>query len=160
MTPVRYRTELTRAESLRLVRSVPVGRIVFTARALPAIEPVSHLLVGAQILIRADLGAAISSAVHGSETVVAYQADLIDPGERLGWSVVVIGRASRVTSEALAARYRRLLRPWTDEQLDDVIAIDAELVTGFAIVSGPAGEPAVRPAAGAQHAPCSSGVRT
>jgi Pyridoxamine 5'-phosphate oxidase len=142
MTPVRRRGELTRDESLRMMGSVPFGRVVFTSRALPAIQPVSHLLVGEQIIIRASLGAAIRSAVHGTGTVVAYQADLIDPAVRIGWSVVVIGRAHRVVSEALAVRYRRSLRPWIDEEMDEVIAIDADLVTGCRIFPVLADEPA------------------
>jgi Pyridoxamine 5'-phosphate oxidase len=140
-TLIRRRGELTRGESLWLVSSVPFGRIVFTSRALPAIQPVPHLLAGQQIIIRASLGAAISSAVHGTATIVAYQAELIDPVERTGWSVVVIGRARRVAGEALTARYRRSL-PWIEEEMDDVIAIDADLVTGFRIAPVPAGEPA------------------
>jgi hypothetical protein len=142
MTLVRRRTELTRGESLRLLGSIPFGRIVFTSRALPAIQPVPHLLADQQIIIRASMGAAISSTVHGTGTIVAYQADLIDPAERTGWSVVVVGQACRVADEVLAARYRKSLRPWIDEAMDDVIAIDADLVTGFRIVPVPAAEPA------------------
>jgi hypothetical protein len=149
VTPAHRLTELTRDESLRLVGSVPSGRVVFTSRALPAIRPVNHVLVGEQIIIRATLGAAISSAVHGSETVVAYQADQLDPAERLGWSVVVVGRARRVTSDSLAASYRDSLRPWIDAELDEMIAITADLVTGFRIVPAPAGEPAASATASA-----------
>jgi len=134
MTPDRRRAELTRDECLAMVGSVPFGRIVFTARALPAVQPVAHLLAGAQIIIRARLGAAISSAVHGSGTIVAYQADLIYPVQRAGWSVVIVGRASRVTSEAQAARYRESLPPWFDGEMDEVIAIDTDMVTGFRIL--------------------------
>ena len=39
-------TELTRGESLRLLGSVPLGRIVFTLHAMPAIRLVNHLLDG------------------------------------------------------------------------------------------------------------------
>lgn len=134
MTPDRRRAELSRAECLQLVSSVPVGRVVFTARALPALQPVSHLVAGAQIIIRASLGAAFTAAVSGSAVVVAYQADLIDPGRRAGWSVVIVGRAWRVTSEARAARYRQALPQWVDGDMDEIVAIDADLVQGFRIV--------------------------
>jgi Pyridoxamine 5'-phosphate oxidase len=137
MTPDRRRAELTPDECLRLLGSVAFGRIVFTARALPAVQPVAHLVAGAQIIIRARLGAAISSAVHGSGTIVAYQADLIDPVGRAGWSVVIVGRAHRVTSEAQAARYRQSLPPWIGGEMDEVIAIEADLVSGFRIVPVP-----------------------
>ena len=135
--PVLQLAEVTRAESLALVASVPFGRVVFTARALPAVRLVAHLVDGGQIIIRASLGAAFTSAVHGSAAVVAYQADLIDPGRRAGWSVVVIGRARRVTSEVHAARYREALPPWIDGEMDEVIAIDMDLVTGFRILPVP-----------------------
>ncbi|MDQ2876842.1 MAG: pyridoxamine 5'-phosphate oxidase family protein [Actinomycetota bacterium] len=137
MTADRQRAGLTRDECLRMVGSAPFGRIVFTVGALPAVQPVAHLLDGAQIIIRARLGAAISSAVHGSGTIVAYQADRIDPVQRAGWSVVIIGRAHRVTSEAQAARYRESLPPWIDGEMDEVIAIDADVVSGFRILPVP-----------------------
>jgi hypothetical protein len=140
MTPVRHRVELTHDEALRMVGSVPFGRIAFSSGALPAIQPASHILAGDQVIIRAALGAAFSSAVRPGGMVVAYQADLFDPVSRLGWSVTLIGTARPVASEKLAARYRKSLRPWTDEEMDDVIAIGAELVTGFRIVPVPAGE--------------------
>jgi hypothetical protein len=143
MTPVRRLAQLARADCLQLVGSVPLGRIVFTVRALPAVRVVNHLMVGEQIIIRASLGAAISSEVDGTGTVVAYEADLIDPAERLGWSVVVVGRASRVTDRELGARYRELLSPWVDGEMDQVIAIAADLVTGYRMILGPATEPLV-----------------
>jgi hypothetical protein len=131
MTLVRHHVELTRDESLRMLGSVPFGRIVFTSRALPAIQPVSHFLASDQIIIQARLDAPISSAVRAGGSVVAYQADLIDPARRLGWSVTVVGIARRVASETLADHYRKSLQPWIDEDTEEVIAIAADLVTGF-----------------------------
>jgi hypothetical protein len=48
----RLLTELTRGQSLCLLASVRLGRIVFTHRALPAIRPVNHILDGEDIVIR------------------------------------------------------------------------------------------------------------
>jgi hypothetical protein len=139
MVEARQLQELTQAESLRLLGSVPVGRVVFTHRALPAIRPVNHLVVDDQIIIVASLGSAISShADSDGGTVVAYEADSIDPDTHLGWSVVVIGKAGHVTSEAEAAGYRRTLQPWVVGEMDDVIVIRAELVTGYQLVEGEA----------------------
>src|SRR5215470_18115310 len=84
--------ELPKDEALRLLASVPFGRVVFTARALPAVRPVNHL-------------------VDGTGTVVAYEADEIDPATHQGWSVVVVGRAVPVTDELHRLRYRELLQP-------------------------------------------------
>jgi hypothetical protein len=135
MTALRRLEALPRAESLRLLSSVSLGRLVFTHLALPAIRPVNHAVAGEQVIIRAYLGTAISTAVRGqSGTVVAYEADLIDPDTHLGWSVIVVGRATRLTDQAEAARYRELLRPWVDGGADDLICIQADMVDGFRLV--------------------------
>jgi hypothetical protein len=136
--PMRHRAVLTRAESLRLVGSVPFGRVVFTVRALPAVRAVSHLVDGGQIIIAASLGAAVSGAADGPGMVVAYQADLIDMAGRAGWSVAVVGRATLVASGPLAAGYRAALQPWLDDEAGEVIAISADLVTGYRMTAGPA----------------------
>lgn len=126
--------ELSRDEALRRLRSVALGRVVFTDRALPAIRPVNHLLDGERVVIRTHAGAAILSAAK-RRVVVAYEADDIDPRSRLGWSVVVTGVASPVTDAVAAARYQELLRPWVSWSMGEIIAISAELVTGFELVA-------------------------
>ena len=132
----RRQEALTREESLRLLHSVSVGRLVFTHRALPAIRPVNHVVDGDQVVIRAYVGTAIATAV-GSDTgvVVAYEADLIDPDTHLGWSVIIVGRACRLSEGPEADRYRELLRPWVTGSTDDVIAIRADMVDGFRLVN-------------------------
>jgi hypothetical protein len=124
---------------LRLLGSVPFGRIVYTSAALPAVRPVSHLVLGGQIIVAASLGAAIRPAAGGAGPVVAYEADRIDHDRGLGWSVVVLGRARLVTDGAAAARYRTALSPsWPSGENSEVIAISAELVTGYQIRETPA----------------------
>ena len=135
MTALRRLEALPRAESLRLLSTVSLGRLVFTHLALPAIRPVNHAVAGEQVIIRAYLGTAISTAVRDqSGTVVAYEADLIDPDTHLGWSVIVVGRATRLTDPAEAARYQELLRPWVDGGADDLITIQADMVDGFRLI--------------------------
>ena len=135
MTALRRLEALPRAESLRLLSTVSLGRLVFTHLALPAIRPVNHAVAGEQVIIRAYLGTAISAAVgQRSGTVVAYEADLIDPETHLGWSVIIVGRAARLTDQAEAARYREVLRPWVADGADDIIAIQADMVDGFRLV--------------------------
>ena len=127
---------LTREESLRLLHSVSVGRLVFTHQALPAIRPVNHVVDGDQVVIRAYVGTAIATAVGSNAgMVVAYEADLIDPDTHLGWSVIIVGRACRLSEGPEADRYRQLLRPWVVGGTDDVIAIRADMVDGFRLVS-------------------------
>ena len=135
MTALRRLEALPRAEALRLLSTVSLGRLVFTHLALPAIRPVNHAVAGEQVIIRAYLGTAISAAVGDrSGTVVAYEADLIDPDRHLGWSVIIVGRATRLTDQAEAARYREVLQPWVADGADDIIAIQADMVDGFRLV--------------------------
>ena len=134
MATQRELAELPRDEALRLLASVPFGRVVFTARALPAVRPVNHLVDGSRIIIRTSLGSALSTDVDNIGTVVAYEADEIDPVTRQGWSVVVVGRAVPVTDGALSAHYRQALQPWAAGQRDEVIAISTDMVTGYRLV--------------------------
>jgi hypothetical protein len=130
-TDVRQLEALPREESLRLLASTSLGRVVFTHFALPAIRPVNHMVEGDTIIIRTHLGAVIASAVDGTGTVVAYEADMIGPDDHLGWSVIVVGRANRVTDPGEIARYQHALRPWVSGDMDEVIVITADMVDGF-----------------------------
>jgi hypothetical protein len=122
---------------MTLLGSVSLGRIVFTARALPAIRPVCHLVDGDYVIIRTDRNAAITSELRADAgTVVAYEADAIDMTEHVGWSVIVVGVAHRVIDPDEAAVYRQALRPWVSGAKDQVIAIHADMVTGFRLVAG------------------------
>lgn len=128
--------ELSPDECLRLLGSVSIGRVVFTARALPAVRPVCHLVDGDHIIIRTDHNAAITSELRAEAgTVVAYEADAIDMSEHLGWSVVAVGVAHRVIDPDEAALYRRALRPWVTGAKDQVIAIHADMLTGYRLVA-------------------------
>lgn len=124
--------ELSWDEALGLLCSVPLGRVVFTDRAMPAIRPVNHLVDGKDVIIRCHRSAAVVRAVAGrsSSTVVAYEADDIDLGTRLGWSVIVLGMASLVPPEE-AEQYASRLDPWVIGTRDDIIRIEIRQVTGF-----------------------------
>ncbi|MFB7629648.1 pyridoxamine 5'-phosphate oxidase family protein [Streptomyces sp. NPDC056149] len=130
----RHSTELERAEALRLLGSVSLGRIVFTQDALPAIRPVNHLLHHGEVIIRTHEGAALatlSGHEEGDEgVVVAYEADAIDPATHCGWSVVVTGYCRLVTNPADLAHYQALLHPWTDHKMTHALRIRPDLVTG------------------------------
>ena len=128
----RQLTELDRGEALRLLGSVSLGRIVFTHRAMPAVRPVNHVLDSTGIVIRSHSGAAIiSEADTARGAVVAYEADDINPNYLLGWSVVVTGVARLIRDPAELARYQEALIPWVDREMDQVIRIHPEVVTGF-----------------------------
>ncbi|WP_101787519.1 pyridoxamine 5'-phosphate oxidase family protein [Nonomuraea indica] len=123
--------ELSTAEALRLLAGVPIGRIVFTRHALPAIRPVNYLVADGQIVIRSNPGTVLSTEVAPSGSVVAFEADELDAERRLGWSVIVTGVARLVDDPEEAARYKARLRPWVAGEMDQVVRISPEIVTGF-----------------------------
>lgn len=123
--------ELDRDEALALLGSVNMGRIVFTRDALPAIRPVNHALVDDHLVIRTHEGAALAAAAGGAGTVVAYEADMIDPDTHLGWSVVVTGFARLVTDPVQLARYEAMVAPWVSRTMEQAVLIRLDMVDGF-----------------------------
>ena len=122
--------ELTRPESLRLLDQVPIGRIVYTVRALPAIVPVCHLIDNGMVVVRTHVGAECAGSV------VAYQADQIDAHARTGWSVTVTGVARRVLDPDELSGYESRLEPLIGAPAVETIRIYPEIVTGYRLVNG------------------------
>jgi hypothetical protein len=122
--------ELGPTESLALLAGVPIGRVGFTQQALPVIRPVNHLVDGDTIVIRTHAASALSSGAFVDEVVV-YEADQFDINARTGWSVMVTGPATRIHAPMDIDRYRHLLVPWIDADLNHMVRIFAELVTGY-----------------------------
>jgi uncharacterized protein len=98
-------------ECLRLLASVPVGRVGFFADGEIVMLPVNHIVDGNDVVFRTAHGSKLSAA-EGQE-LVAFEADRYDELTRSGWSVVVCGRAEIVIAEADLRRLRRHgLHPW------------------------------------------------
>ena len=146
MTDERSLVELSRAEGWQLLASVPVGRLVFTHQALPAIRLVNHLVDGDKIVIGLTPGSAIAVSTSSGGTVVGFEADALDLTERLGWSVVVIGVARLVAADDTVLQYRARLRPWLSGPMADIITISSEVVTGHRLVPSEPGNKIVRTA--------------
>jgi nitroimidazol reductase NimA-like FMN-containing flavoprotein (pyridoxamine 5'-phosphate oxidase superfamily) len=78
-------------ECLRLLASVPVGRVAFRADGEVVVLPVNHLVDGQDIVFRTAAGSKLSAAEKAD--IVAFEADDFDAQSRSGWSVVVNGQA-------------------------------------------------------------------
>ncbi|MEU5062571.1 pyridoxamine 5'-phosphate oxidase family protein [Streptomyces virginiae] len=132
--------ELDRAEALRLLSTVSLGRIVFTQHALPAVRPVNHLVENEAIIVRIHEDGALASLAAPADApgvVVAYEADVIDSVTHLGWSVVVTGYARVVADADEMDRYAHLLRPWVAHRMTSALRIRPDLVTGFRLEADP-----------------------
>jgi hypothetical protein len=127
--------QLSRDECLRLMGSVPVGRIVYTRQALPAVELVSFALDGGDIVIAAVAGGRLAAATRGA--VVAFEADSVDVAGRAGWSVTVVGHATAVTDVEEIGRLEQLpLTPWAPGKRDHFVRISSSIVNGRRIEAG------------------------
>ncbi|WP_030299810.1 pyridoxamine 5'-phosphate oxidase family protein [Streptomyces katrae] len=131
--------QLDRAEALRLLGTVSLGRIVFTQQALPAVRPVNHFMDGEDVIVQLHDGGTLESIVgptHAAGVVVAYEADVIDPETHIGWSVVVTGYAHRITDDGELARFAARLRPWVeDPAVNAALRIRPDLVTGLQLTA-------------------------
>jgi nitroimidazol reductase NimA-like FMN-containing flavoprotein (pyridoxamine 5'-phosphate oxidase superfamily) len=120
--------DLGREDSLALLASAPVGRIVFTRGALPAIHPVNFVVEGDDVVITTSEDSALLSAV--AESIVAFEADEID-ADHEAWSVVVTGRARLVTDRQNIERLSVIMRTSTaPSESARFIRIRPEIVSG------------------------------
>ncbi len=137
--------QLPRDECLRLMGSVSVGRIVYTRRALPAVELVNFALDHGDIIIRTDSGGKLAAATQHS--VVAFEVDCLDVDQQAGWSVTAIGQSREVTDPAEISQLQDMgLRSWAPGMREHFIRISPEILNGRRLrVSGqqtPADHPA------------------
>ena len=123
---------LSRQECGELLYSVPIGRIVFTDRALPAVQPVAFCLDGTEIVIRTTAGSKLATAAI--DAVVAFEADDFDAAMRTGWSVTVVGHARAVHAPREVARLSRLpLIPWMPDGRDHFITVRTDQMAGIRV---------------------------
>ena len=125
--------------------SVPIGRVVYTDQALPAVMPMNFVLDRDMVTIHTGSGSALSAAIRNA--VVAFQTDDFDPVTMTGWSVTITGRARLVDDPREAAHLMRLpLRPWVHAMNGQYIRIPCWNVTGQRL--GAVGNAAARDKAG------------
>jgi uncharacterized protein len=116
-------------ECMRLMGSVPVGRIVYTRQALPAVELVNFALVDGDIVIRTNAEGKLAAATRGA--VVAFEADAVDLDGHVGWSVAIVGQARVVTDgEEIRCLERIPLTSWVPGPGGHFIRISPSIVNG------------------------------
>jgi uncharacterized protein len=129
---------LPQDECMRLMASVPVGRIVYTRQALPAVALVNFALLDGDVVIRTDAGGELAAATR--DAVVAFEADSVDTVGHAGWSVTVVGQSRAVTgSEDIQDLEQIALTSWAPVQRDHYIRISPAIVHGRRLSAQPAG---------------------
>lgn len=140
MAPRQDLEALDREQCLELLQTVPVGRLVFTEHALPAVQPANFRLWDGDVVIRVAGGAKLAPAV--GNLVVAFQADQLDADLCRGWSVTVVGRAELIAETAKLVELSRILsQPWVNGAHDYFVRIRTDKVTGRRLGPAPDNRP-------------------
>jgi nitroimidazol reductase NimA-like FMN-containing flavoprotein (pyridoxamine 5'-phosphate oxidase superfamily) len=119
---------LSEAECRRLLSCHTLGRVGITSGGLPLILPVHYLYDDGVIVFRTGAGTKLRAAASGD--VLAFEVDTYDPESRLGWSVMVLGRATVVTTEHEHEGLPTLDPPAPREERCHYVRLFCELVTG------------------------------
>ena len=93
-------------DCLRLLGSVPIGRIGFLSDGEVVVLPVNHAVSGQDVVFRTTQGSKLSATE--SENAVTFEADQYDARRGSGWSVLLTGRAEMVYDDAEIACLERL----------------------------------------------------
>jgi nitroimidazol reductase NimA-like FMN-containing flavoprotein (pyridoxamine 5'-phosphate oxidase superfamily) len=97
-------------DCFRLLESVPLGRIGFTAGGEVLVVPVIFLVDGQDVVFRAKVGSKLAGVEVGH--YVTFEVDSYDAAAGTGWSVVVRGLAE-VQPETECARLDTLgMQAW------------------------------------------------
>jgi uncharacterized protein len=127
--------QLSRDECLHFMASVPVGRIIYTRQALPAVELVNFAIDGGDIIIRTDHSGKLAAATRGA--VVAFEADSLDPQYHVGWSVTAIGLSQEITDPDDIGRLAQLgLGSWAPGEREHYIRISPGILNGRRLSAG------------------------
>jgi nitroimidazol reductase NimA-like FMN-containing flavoprotein (pyridoxamine 5'-phosphate oxidase superfamily) len=120
---------LTQSECFALLATVPLGRVVYSERAMPIIVPVNFSLVDGDVIVRT--GRRSRLALHAPGNVVAFEVDDIDPSSRSGWSIVLTGRISLIRDPEQLAHLGTLgLQTWGATEFDRYLSLRPDVVSG------------------------------
>jgi len=121
------------ADCLRLLRSVPLGRLVYTYGGLPAIRLVNFVVDDDTLVFSTGQGDKLRAAERGD--VVAFEADDADLERHVGWSVTAVGHLSVVTAEEAAQLRRTLpLHSWLPIDDPHLVRLGIESISGRRLV--------------------------
>lgn len=119
---------LAEDEALKLAATVPVGRVVYSRFAMPAVHLVNFKLDGKDVVFKTRKGAKFGAAV--ADTVIAFEVDQFDEQTRSGWTVTLTGRSKLVTSPAEQERLAGLgIDTWVADR-EYFIKVQTQVITG------------------------------
>ena len=125
---VRSLQALSPRTCLELLRTVSVGRAVFTVDGVPAVVPVTFAVRDGAVVLRTAAGTRLAAAAVGA--LLTFEADDLDAAAGGGWSVVVTGTAELVTSPQEQAVIRAAVQPLAPGNHDVYLRLPITELTG------------------------------
>jgi hypothetical protein len=135
---VKEMEELTPAQCRELLSRHHLGRIAYLEQVgvLPLILPVNYLLVGDSVVFRTDPGSKLTAALHTAP--VAFEVDGVDPELEVGWSVLLRGFVTVVTSRVEVDHLSSSpLNAWAPGRKGHFLRIEVRQLTGRRISIAP-----------------------
>jgi transcriptional regulator with XRE-family HTH domain len=106
-----------------------VGRFLYVTGEIPVAVPVNYRMLGDDVVFRTAEGS--SAAAAAQQQRVSFETDHIDSVLAEGWSVLVTGMASVVTSPAELEKAAALgIEPWAGGERDIYIRLVPDDITG------------------------------
>jgi nitroimidazol reductase NimA-like FMN-containing flavoprotein (pyridoxamine 5'-phosphate oxidase superfamily) len=130
---------LDRAECLRRLASVAVGRIGFLREGEVIVLPVNHVVHGEDVTFRTTWGSKLQTAADGEQ--VAFEVDSFHLDSETGWSVLVRGTTSIVEDPDVREELeRQALASWLPPSANTFwVRVRADDISGREIVPAGAG---------------------
>ncbi len=119
---------LTDAECRALLGTRTFGRIGMTSGGLPVILPVRYIYADDTITFRTGNDVKLRAAGNGD--VLAFEVDAYDAGADDGWTVLVLGRATVLTTEHEHDGLPTLDPPSTGRPRSHYVRLNCELLSG------------------------------
>jgi nitroimidazol reductase NimA-like FMN-containing flavoprotein (pyridoxamine 5'-phosphate oxidase superfamily) len=126
---------LSPSECFDLLEPGGIGRVGFSSVNGIMMLPVNFAVSAKTIVFRTAPDTLL--ALY-SDAQVSFEADCLDEGLHLGWSVLVRGRAHRVTDEREVKRLQDVtnLQPWAAGARDIYVRITPTEISGRRILPG------------------------
>lgn len=116
-------------ECWELIAQEEIGRVAVLVDGVPEIYPINHVVRDEAILFRTDRGSKLRGLVRSP--MVCFEVDGTSPAARLGWSVMVKGRATELaTAEEIGRAAELPLVYWGPGEKPHWVKIEPEMVTG------------------------------
>jgi len=124
----RHLRDLSVDESLALLLTRPMGRLVYVVDGTPKVVPLNYLLHRRAITFRTGSGRLLDDV---EQREVLFEVDYSDNARREGWSVIVRGVAEEIwRGEELMILRELPLRPWAPGNRDHYVRVVTSRITG------------------------------